>query len=157
LVVRNALFFYPLTQKIDFSVVPWAVFTDPEVARVGLTEKEAKEKFGDANVKIFRVQFNDNDRAVAEEELQGFAKIICMGRKKKIIGAHIIGAHAGELIQEVVIAIKQGLGITAIGGMIHAYPTLTQITQQAGVDAVLEQLSSPTVRKWMKRYLKIWR
>lgn len=157
LVVRNAFFFWPLTQKTDFRIVPWATFTDPEVARVGLTEKEAKEKRGEANISVYRVSFVDNDRAVAEEELKGFAKIICTKRKSKIIGAHIIGPHAGELIHEIILAMKQGLSITSIGGMVHVYPTLTQVTQQAGVDAVLETLSSQTVRKWMARYLKIWR
>jgi pyruvate/2-oxoglutarate dehydrogenase complex dihydrolipoamide dehydrogenase (E3) component len=153
-VIRNALF-WPLLQKTDFRVVPWTTFTDPEIARVGLTETEAKEKFGATNVHIYRTQFADNDRAQAEEETKGFAKIVCTGRKNEIVGAHIVGAHAGELIHEVVLAMKQRLSITALGSMIHVYPTLTQINQQAGVDAILENLSA--YKKWLSYYFRVWR
>jgi pyruvate/2-oxoglutarate dehydrogenase complex dihydrolipoamide dehydrogenase (E3) component len=154
-VIRNALFFRPLLQKTDFRVVPWTTFTDPEVARVGLTESEAKQRFGEANVHIYRIDFADNDRAQAEEETKGFAKIICEGRKNEIVGAHIVGAHAGELIHEVVLAMKQRLSITALGSMIHVYPTLTQVNQQAGLDAILEGLA--TYKKWLAYYFRIWR
>jgi pyruvate/2-oxoglutarate dehydrogenase complex dihydrolipoamide dehydrogenase (E3) component len=153
-VIRNALF-WPFLQKTDFRVVPWTTFTDPEVARVGLTEKEAQEKFGSAHVQIYRTNFVDNDRAQAEEEARGFAKIICSGRKNEIVGAHIVGPHAGELIHEVVLAMKQRLSITALGSMIHVYPTLTQINQQAGVDAILKKLLA--YKRWLSYYFKIWR
>jgi pyruvate/2-oxoglutarate dehydrogenase complex dihydrolipoamide dehydrogenase (E3) component len=155
LVIRNALFFWPLLQKTDFRVVPWTTFTDPEVARVGLTESEAKKKFSTTNVHIYRTDFADNDRAQAEEETKGFAKIICAGRKNEIVGAHIVGAHAGELIHEVVLAMKKRLSITAFGSMIHVYPTLTQVNQQAGLDAVLENLSA--YKKVLSYYFKLWR
>lgn len=154
-VIRNALFFWPLLQKTDFRVVPWTTFTDPEVARVGLTESEAKKKFGATNVHIFRTLFADNDRAQAEEETKGFAKIICTGRKNEIVGAHIVGAHAGELIHEVVLAMKKRLSITALGSMIHVYPTMTQVNQQAGVDAILKNLSA--YKKWLSYYFRVWR
>lgn len=154
-VIRNALFFWPLLQKTDFRVVPWTTFTDPELARVGLTENEAKQKFGATNAHVYRTEFADNDRAQAEEENKGFAKIICTGRKNEIIGAHIVGAHAGELIHEVVLAMKQRLSITALGSMIHVYPTLTQINQQAGVDAILKNLSA--YKKWLSYYFRVWR
>ncbi len=134
---------------------PWTTFTDPEVARVGLTEAEAKKTFGATNVHIYRTQFADNDRAHAEEETKGFAKIICTGRKIEIVGAHIIGAHAGELIHEVVLAMKQRLSITALGSMIHVYPTLTQVNQQAGLDAILKNLLA--YKKWLSYYFKVWR
>lgn len=154
-VIRNALFFWPLSQKTDFRVVPWTTFTDPEVARVGLTENEAKKRFGATNVHVYRTQFADNDRAQAEESTKGFAKIICAGRRNEIVGAHIIGAHAGELIHEVVLAMKQRLTISALGSMIHVYPTLTQAIQQAGVDAILKNLAD--YKKWLKYYFKVWR
>ena len=154
-VIRNALFFWPLLQKTDFRVVPWTTFTDPEVARVGLTEAQAKKTFGATNVHIYRTQFADNDRAQAEEEPKGFAKIICIGRKNEIVGAHIVGAHAGELIHEVVLAMKQRFSITALGSMIHVYPTLTQVNQQAGLDAILKNISA--YKKWLSYYIKIWR
>lgn len=154
-VIRNALLFRPLLQKTDFRVVPWTTFTDPEVARVGLTENEAQEQFGATKIQIYRSHFVDNDRAQAEEESRGFAKIICSGRKNEIVGAHIVGPHAGELIHEVVLAMKLRLSITALGSMIHVYPTLTQINQQAGLDAILNNLSAH--RKWLSYYFKIWR
>src|SRR5207302_2762578 len=145
-VIRNSLFFWPLLQKTDFRVVPWTTFTDPEVARVGLTETEAKKEFGATHIHIYRTDFFDNDRAQAEAETKGFAKIICRGRKNEIVGAHIVGAHAGELIHEVVLAMKKRLSITALGGMIHVYPTLTQVNQQAGLDAILKNLAA--YKKW---------
>ncbi|MCA1577082.1 MAG: mercuric reductase [Acidobacteria bacterium] len=154
-VIRNALFFWPLRQKTDFRVVPWTTFTDPEVARVGLTEKQAKAQFGEANVHIYRTNFADNDRAQAEEETKGFAKIVCKGRKDEIVGAHVVGAHAGELIHEVVLAMKQRLSISALGSMIHVYPTLTQVNQQAGLDAILKKLLG--YKNWLSYYFRIWR
>ncbi|MGI8565199.1 MAG: dihydrolipoyl dehydrogenase family protein [Pyrinomonadaceae bacterium] len=154
LVVRNALFFWPLMKKTDFRVVPWATYTDPEVARVGLTEREAREKYGDEKVHVYRSTFDENDRAQAEGETKGFAKLVCVGRKDEIVGAHIIGAHAGELIHEVVLAMKERLSASALGGMIHVYPTLTQVTQRAGLDAVLANLRP--FRKYLARYFA-WR
>ena len=154
-VIRNALFFWPLLQRIDFRVVPWTTFTDPEVARVGLTEKEAKEKLGTMNVRIYRTDFVDNDRAHTEGEVKGFAKVICSGRRNEIVGAHIVGAHAGELIHELVLAMKQRLSITALGSMIHVYPTLTQVNQRLGLNAILEKLLA--YKKWLSYYFKVWR
>jgi pyruvate/2-oxoglutarate dehydrogenase complex dihydrolipoamide dehydrogenase (E3) component len=142
-------------QKTDFRVVPWTTFTDPEMARVGLTEREAREKFGPTNVHVYRTEFVDNDRAQAEGEITGFAKIVCTGRKNEIVGAHIVGAHAGELIHEVVLAMKQRLSINALGSMIHVYPTLTQVNQQAGLDAILKGLAG--YKKWLSYYFKVWR
>jgi len=154
-VVRNALFFWPLTQKVDFRVVPWATYTDPEVARVGLTEAEARERHG--RVEIYRAEFADNDRAQAEGEARGFAKLVCAGRRGRLVGASIVGPHAGELIHEVVLAMKMRLGVTALGALTHVYPTLTQINQKAGVDALLRRLNSPLARSVMRRYLALRR
>ncbi len=154
-VIRNALLFWPLLQKTDFRVVPWTTFTDPEVARVGLTESEANKKFGARNVHIYRTYFADNDRAQTEEEAKGFAKIICTGRKNEIVGAHIVGARAGELIHELVLVMKMRLSITAIGSMIHVYPTLSQVNQQAGLDAILKRLSM--YKKGLSYYFRVRR
>ena len=153
--IRNALLFWPLLQKTDSRVVPWTTFTDPEVARVGLTEAEAKEKFGSGGLRVYRTQFADNDRAQTEGETKGFAKIICAGRKKQIVGAHIIGPHAGELVHEVVLAMKLKLSINSLGSMIHVYPTLTQVNQQAGLDAIIKNLSA--YKNWLSYYFKLWR
>jgi pyruvate/2-oxoglutarate dehydrogenase complex dihydrolipoamide dehydrogenase (E3) component len=154
-VVRNAFLFWPLRQKTDFRVVPWTTFTDPEVARVGLTEKEAYREYGKDHVKIYRTDFTDNDRAQAEGETKGFAKLICTGRRGEIVGASIVGPHAGELIHEVVLAMKERLPVTTLGGMIHVYPTLTQVNQKAGLDAVLAKLSS--YKKPLSYYFRLWR
>lgn len=155
-VVRNALFFWPLTQKVDFRVVPWTTFTDPEVARVGLTEREARERFGGDRVRVYRAEFADNDRAQAEGETRGFAKLVCRARGDEIVGASIVGAHAGELLQEVVLAMKRRMGAAALGGLVHAYPTLTQVNQRAGLDAVLAKFRAPLARRVLDRYFA-WR
>jgi dihydrolipoamide dehydrogenase len=153
IVIQNAFLFYPLTRKTDFRVVPWATFTEPEVARVGMTEAEAKKKFGD--VKIIKVLFEENDRAHAEGETEGFAKVILSG--KKIVGAHIVGLRAGELIHEFVLAMKLNLSLDDLSRAIHVYPTLSKITQAVATEKTLETLKSPFVQKWFARYLKIWR
>ncbi len=153
IVLQNCFLFFPLTKKADYSVVPWATFTEPEAARVGLTEKEAREKYGE--VKIIKVNFEENDRAQAEGETEGFAKIILKG--KKIIGAHIVGLRAGELIHEFVLAMKLNLSLDDLSKAIHVYPTLSKITQAVATEKTLETLKSPLVQKWFARYLKIWR
>lgn len=152
-VLQNCFVPFPFRKKTDFSVVPWATFTEPEAARVGLTEKEAREKFG--KIEVIKVQFEENDRAHAEGEIEGFAKIIL--RKNKIIGAHIVGLRAGELIHEFVLAMKLNLTLADLNKAIHVYPTLSKITQAVGTEKTLESLSSPFVKKWFGRYLKIWR
>ncbi len=154
-VIQNAFLFYPLTKKIDFSVIPWATFTEPEVARVGMTETEAKQKYGE-KVKTFKVEFTDNDRAQTEEDSQGFAKIVTL-KGQKILGASIIGGHAGELIHEFVLAMRHGLTLSDLNSAIHVYPTLGKITQALATEQTLETLKSPLVQKWFARYLRIWR
>ena len=153
IVIQNAFLFYPLTKKTDFRVVPWATFTEPEAARVGMTEAEAEKKFG--NVNVIKVSFEENDRAHAEGEIEGFAKVILSG--KKIVGAHIVGLRAGELIHEFVLAMKLNLSLEDLSKAIHVYPTLSKITQAAATEKTLETLKSPFVQKWFGRYLKIWR
>lgn len=153
-VIQNAFVPFPFKKKTDFRVVPWATFTEPEVARVGMIEVDAREKFGDG-VKVFKVSFGDNDRAQAESAPEGFAKVIT--NKKRIIGATLVGEHAGELIHEFVWAVKQRMKITDLNKIIRVYPTLAKITQAVGTVAMLEDLRSPFVQRWFKRYLKIWR
>ncbi len=153
IVLQNCFLFYPLTKKADYRVVPWGTFTEPEVGRVGLTESESKKKYG--KVKVIKVQFEENDRAHAEGETKGFAKVILHG--KRIVGAHIVGARAGELIHEFVLAMKLGLSLDDLNKAIHVYPTLSKITQAVGTEKTLESLQSPFVQRWFQRYLKIWR
>lgn len=154
IVVRNAFVPFPFKKKTDFRAVPWATFTEPEVARVGLTEREALEKFG-KDVKIYKINFTENDRAQAESQTEGFAKTIT--NKGKIVGATLVGEHAGELIHEFVWAMKENLKVSDLNKIIRVYPTLAKITQAVGTEATIENLKSEFVQKWFKRYLKIWR
>ncbi|HEX8733865.1 MAG TPA: FAD-dependent oxidoreductase [Pyrinomonadaceae bacterium] len=154
IVVQNAFVPFPFKKKTDFRVVPWATFTEPEIARVGLTESEAREKFGD-KVKVYKISFTENDRAQAESETEGFAKVVA--HKNRIVGAHLVGAHAGEIIHEFVWAMRENLKVSELNKIIRVYPTLAKITQAVATEATLETLKSPFVQKWFKRYLKIWR
>lgn len=153
-VIQNAFVPWPFKKKTDFRVVPWTTFTDPEVARVGMTEAEARKRFGEG-VKIYKVGFEDNDRAQAESAAEGFAKVVTY--KKEIVGATIVGSHAGELIHEFVWAMKQRMKIGDLNNIIRVYPTLAKIVQAVSTEATIESLRSPFVQKWFKRYLKIWR
>ena len=120
----NALF-RPFKQfKVDYRVIPWCTFTDPEVARVGLNEKDAVEKNTPYETTIFELE--ELDRAIADSENHGFLKVLTVPGKDKILGVTIVGGHAGDLISEFVLAMKQGLGLNKILGTIHIYPTLVE-------------------------------
>lgn len=120
----NALF-SPIKQfKADYSVIPWATFTDPEVARVGLNEKDAKAQNIPYEVTTYGI--DDLDRAIADSEAQGFVKVLTAPKKDRILGVTIVGTHAGDLIAEYVLAMKHGLGLNKILGTIHIYPTLAE-------------------------------
>lgn len=155
IVIQNAFLFYGLRRKTDFRIAPWAFFTSPEVGRVGLTEKEARTKFGD-KIKIYRVNFDENDRAQTDDDTTGFAKIVCR-KNGEIVGAHLVGPSAGELIHEFVWAMHERLKISELNKIIRVYPTLAKIIQAAGTEATIEKLTSPLIQKWFARYLKIWR
>ena len=120
----NALF-APLKKfRVDYSVIPWATFTDPEVARVGLNEIEAKEK--NIPYEISRYGINDLDRAITDEDARGFVKVLTVPGRDKILGATIAGSHAGELITEYISAMRHGFGLNKILGTIHIYPTWSE-------------------------------
>jgi pyruvate/2-oxoglutarate dehydrogenase complex dihydrolipoamide dehydrogenase (E3) component/uncharacterized membrane protein YdjX (TVP38/TMEM64 family) len=118
----NALFGRFRRFKVDYSVVPWATFTDPEVARVGLNESEAAQH--GINCEVTRYDIADLDRAIADGEAHGFVKVLTEPGRDRILGATIVGYHAGELISEFVMAMKHGIGLNKILGTIHIYPTL---------------------------------
>lgn len=107
--------------KVDYSVIPWTTFVDPEVARVGLSERDAADK--GIEVEVTRYEFDDLDRAVTESANTGFIKVLTPPGKDKILGVTIISEHAGDLMAEFVLAMKHGLGLEKILGTIHAYPT----------------------------------
>jgi pyruvate/2-oxoglutarate dehydrogenase complex dihydrolipoamide dehydrogenase (E3) component len=120
----NALFGRFKRFKADYSVIPWATFTDPEVARVGLSESEAKQQ-GIA-CEVTRYGLDDLDRAIADGTAHGFIKVLTVPGKDKILGVTIAGEHAGDLLAEYVLAMKHGLGLNKILGTIHTYPTLSE-------------------------------
>ncbi|HEY8285380.1 MAG TPA: FAD-dependent oxidoreductase [Chloroflexota bacterium] len=129
--VRNALF-PALKSKAHLEPMPWTTFTDPEVARVGQTEAEARRAHG--KVLVLRAEFAHTDRALAEGRTDGFVKLIVTPWRGRILGCHIVGPQAGELIQEVTLAMRRGLSVRALADTIHVYPTLAMTVQQAALD-----------------------
>jgi pyruvate/2-oxoglutarate dehydrogenase complex dihydrolipoamide dehydrogenase (E3) component len=130
-VVRNILVpFQILRQKMAYSVVPWCTYTDPEVAHVGLGEREAKQK--NLGYDFFVVPLEDIDRAVVESEDAGFVKVLTAKGSDKILGATIVAPHAGDLVHEFVLAMKAGIGLGSIASTIHAYPTFAELARKAG-------------------------
>lgn len=125
----NALFGSIKRFKADYSVIPWCTFTDPEVARVGLSETEAREQ--QVEYEVTRFDLAELDRAVAEEAPRGFVKVLTVPGKDKILGATIVGEHAGDLMAEYVLAMKHGIGLNKILGTIHIYPTLAEANKYA--------------------------
>ncbi|MGB0135539.1 FAD-dependent oxidoreductase [Dokdonella sp.] len=110
--------------KADYRVIPWATFTDPEVARVGLSEDEAKAK--DIEVEVTKYGLDDLDRAIADSADHGYVKVLTAPGKDAILGATIVGEHAGDLLAEFVLAMKHGIGLNKLLGTIHIYPTMSE-------------------------------
>ncbi|WP_322107893.1 dihydrolipoyl dehydrogenase family protein [Vibrio algarum] len=125
----NALFGQLKKFKVDYRVIPWVTFIDPEVARVGINEYEAKEKGID--YEVTRFEFKELDRAITESSTDGFIKVITPKGKDKILGVTIVSEHAGDLIAEFVLAMKHGLGLNKILGTIHSYPTWAEANKYA--------------------------
>ncbi|MEP5764125.1 MAG: FAD-dependent oxidoreductase [Halieaceae bacterium] len=120
----NALFGFARKFKVDYSIVPWTTFTDPEVARVGINELEAREQ--GVEYEVTRYDIDDLDRAIADSEAHGFIKVLTVPGKDRILGVTIVGYHAAELLTEYVLAMKHGIGLNKILGTIHVYPTLSE-------------------------------
>jgi pyruvate/2-oxoglutarate dehydrogenase complex dihydrolipoamide dehydrogenase (E3) component/uncharacterized membrane protein YdjX (TVP38/TMEM64 family) len=125
----NALFGAVKRFKVDYSVIPWATFTDPEVARAGLSENEAKKQ--DIAYEVTRYSLQDLDRAITDEAAHGFVKLLTVPGKDRILGVTIVGMHASDLLAEFVLAMKQGLGLNRILGTIHTYPTWPEANKYA--------------------------
>jgi len=125
----NSLFGILKRFKVDYSVIPWATFTEPEIARVGLNERDAKEQ-GIA-YEVTRYGIDDLDRAIADSEAHGFVKVLTVPSKDRILGVTIVGEHAGDLIAEYVLAMRHGLGLNKVLGTIHIYPTLAEANKYA--------------------------
>ncbi len=149
----NALFDPFRKFKADYTVIPWATFVEPEVARVGLNEQDAKEQ-GIA-YEVSRYDIDDLDRAIADGEAHGFVKVLTVPGKDRILGVTIVGEHAGDLIAEYVLAMKQGIGLNKILGTIHIYPTLAEANKY--VAGVWKRAHAPQrLLAWVER-LHAWR
>lgn len=149
----NALFGQVKRFKADYSVIPWATFTDPEVARVGLNEQDAREK--NIAYEVTRYGIDDLDRAIADGTAHGFVKVLTVPGKDKILGVTIVGEHAGDLLTEFVLAMKHGLGLNKILGTIHTYPTLSEANKYAAGEWKRAHVPQQLLR-WAERY-HAWR
>ena len=149
----NALFDPFRKFKADYAVIPWATFTEPEVARVGLNEQEAKEK--GIPYEVSRYDLDDLDRAIADSEAHGFVKVLTVPGKDRILGVTLVGEHAGDLIAEYVLAMKHGIGLNKILGTIHIYPTLAEANKY--VAGVWKKAHAPErLLAWVERF-HAWR
>jgi dihydrolipoamide dehydrogenase len=145
----NALFGRVRKFKADYSVIPWATFTDPEVARVGLNESEAKEKNIPYEVTIYGI--DDLDRAIADGEAHGMVKVLTAPGKDRILGATIAGEHAGDLIIEFIAAMRHGIGLNKVLRTIHIYPTLVEANKYAA--GAWKRAHAPAgLLRWVERY-----
>lgn len=145
----NALFGAIKRFKVDYSVIPWTTFTDPEVARAGLSENEAKQRGIAYEVTRFNLQ--DLDRAIADEAARGFVKVLTVPDRDRILGVCIVGAHASDLLAEFVLAMKHGLGLNKILGTIHTYPTWSEANKYAAGE--WKRAHVPRwLMKWVEKY-----
>jgi pyruvate/2-oxoglutarate dehydrogenase complex dihydrolipoamide dehydrogenase (E3) component/uncharacterized membrane protein YdjX (TVP38/TMEM64 family) len=145
----NALFGDFKSFKVDYRVIPWATFIDPEVARVGLNEQEAQAQ-GIA-YEVTKYGIDDLDRAIADSEAHGFVKVLTVPGKDRILGVTIVGSHAGDLLAEYVLAMKHGLGLNKILGTIHTYPTMAEANKYAAGE--WKRAHAPQkLLAWVKKY-----
>ncbi|WP_194089401.1 FAD-dependent oxidoreductase [Vibrio hibernica] len=149
----NALFGSLKKFKVDYRVIPWTTFIDPEVARVGLNETEAQQQGID--YEVTRFNFEELDRAIAEGATKGFIKVITPKGKDTILGVTIVGQQAGDLIAEFVLAMKHGLGLNKILGTIHAYPTWAEGNKYAAGEWKRNH-APQTILNWLEKY-HTWR
>lgn len=151
IVIRNALFRLPA--KVDYRAVPWVTYTSPELAQVGLKEDQAREKYGDA-IRVLRAEFADNDRARADGETTGLLKVVTR-KNGVVVGASMVGEHAGELIQSWCLPISKRLKIKDVAGLILPYPTLGEINKRAAGAFYTPSLYSDRTRKIVRFLLSL--
>jgi pyruvate/2-oxoglutarate dehydrogenase complex dihydrolipoamide dehydrogenase (E3) component len=150
-VVQNALL--PVKARMDYRVVPWCTFTDPELARVGLSEDEARA--AGTPYRAITIPFSRMDRALCEGETEGFLKILTPPGRDAILGATLVGAHAGELLHEVVLAMRAKLRLRELAATVHIYPTLAEVFRRAG-DEARRAGFTPRLQRIFRAYLR-WR
>ena len=141
LVIRNALFFG--RDKFSNLLIPWATYTDPEVAHVGLYEKDLHDR--DLAFATFTREFSDVDRGIVDGETEGFVKIHVKKGTDQILGATIVGSHAGDMISEITVAMQSGMGLGKLANVIHPYPTAAEAIRQCG-DAYNRERLTPTIK-----------
>jgi pyruvate/2-oxoglutarate dehydrogenase complex dihydrolipoamide dehydrogenase (E3) component/uncharacterized membrane protein YdjX (TVP38/TMEM64 family) len=149
----NALFGDFKRFKVDYRVIPWATFTDPEVARVGLNELDAQDQ--DIAYEVTCYGIDDLDRAIADEAAHGFVKVLTVPGKDQILGATIVGEHAADLMAEYVLAMKHGLGMNKILGTIHTYPTMAEANKYAAGNWKRAHAPQALLR-WVRKF-HLWR
>lgn len=148
-VIRNALFpFLPTKAKVSDLIIPWATYTQPEIAHVGLYAEEAEEK--GVGYDTYKIPFSSVDRALLEGDDEGFVSILTKKGKDEIIGCTIVSNHAGDLISQVTTAMKHKIGLGSIANVIHPYPTTAEVIRKAG-DAYNKTRLSPGVAKLFKK------
>ncbi|MDT8375884.1 MAG: FAD-dependent oxidoreductase [Mariprofundaceae bacterium] len=145
IVIRNMLFKLPA--KVDYSAVPWVTYTDPELAHVGISEADAKES--GKEIRVLRWSFAENDRAQAERRTEGMVKVVTE-KNGRILGASIVGLHAGELIQPWILAIGRKMKIAAMASMITPYPTLAEVNKRIAGSFYTDKLFSRGTRKLVR-------
>jgi pyruvate/2-oxoglutarate dehydrogenase complex dihydrolipoamide dehydrogenase (E3) component len=151
IVIQNALFLG--RKKASALTMPWCTYTDPEIAHVGLYEREARER--GMEVDTYVREFKEVDRAVLDGEEDGFVKFHVRKGHDEILGATIVARHAGEMISEISVAMVARIGLGKLASVIHPYPTQAEALRQCG-DAYNRTRLTPTVKKWMRRWLA-WR
>ena len=151
IVVQNAL--TPLKAKASYRVVPWVTYTDPEVARVGLTEAEATAR--GERVEVFRSDFANLDRAIVDGATAGFAKIVTR-RDGRILGATIVGRGAGELIMEIVLAMRFRIPLPKLDGVIHPYPTMSEIVRRTAGNWYRQRYGDTRRGRLLRRLIRLW-
>lgn len=149
IVVRNIVF--PGAAKANFRLDPWTTFTDPEVAHLGLTEDEAREQR--IKYEVYRQPFAQNDRAITDDETEGFIKVLTQGLAGKILGVQIFGPRAGELLQEWTLAMQHGHTIRDIADLIHVYPTLSMACQHVAQRWYERKAQEPLAQKSLNAYV----
>jgi pyruvate/2-oxoglutarate dehydrogenase complex dihydrolipoamide dehydrogenase (E3) component len=148
IVIRNALFLG--RSRASALTMPWCTYTDPEIAHVGLSEREARER--GLPVDTYVREFKQVDRAVLDGEEDGFVKIHVRKGRDEILGATVVARHAGEMISEISVAIASRIGLGKLASVIHPYPTQAEAIRQCG-DAYNRTRLTPAVKKWMRRWL----
>lgn len=147
-VIANAVFRWP--QRIDYRVIPSVVYTEPECAQVGIGADMAE---ADTGLRVIKFEMKDLDRAIAENATAGFVKLVV--RRGRLVGAHVVGQHAGEIIHELALAVQQRLKLSKLAGLVHAYPSWSQVNRRAASRYFSDRLFS-TGTKRLVRFINTW-